>query len=192
MKKIILSIALGAIFFTACSNNNANNQNADTTASTTTKSTEQNQQTVTKDPLKNIITGYLQLKNALVKDNGNEASKAAHNIITAIAEVNQDAFTTDQKKLYADVAPDLKENAEHINENSDKLDHQREHFVMLTKDVSDLLQSFGTGGFKLYKDFCPMANDNKGAIWISEVKEIQNPYMGQSSPTCGSLKEELK
>ena len=44
----------------------------------------------------------------------------------------------------------------------------------------------------IYKDFCPMYNDNKGAIWLSESKEIKNPYFGKSMSTCGTVKEELK
>ncbi|MDQ6756917.1 MAG: DUF3347 domain-containing protein, partial [Bacteroidota bacterium] len=43
-----------------------------------------------------------------------------------------------------------------------------------------------------YKDFCPMYNNNKGAIWLSEVKDIKNPYLGKKMPTCGNMKEEIK
>lgn len=31
-----------------------------------------------------------------------------------------------------------------------------------------------------------MANTNKGAFWISEDKEIRNPYYGKQMMTCGS------
>jgi len=44
----------------------------------------------------------------------------------------------------------------------------------------------------LYVDRCPMYNNNKGAIWVSEIKEIKNPYLGKAMPTCGTVKEELK
>jgi hypothetical protein len=37
-----------------------------------------------------------------------------------------------------------------------------------------------------------MYNNNKGADWISEKKEISNPYLGKEMPTCGTVKEELK
>ena len=37
-----------------------------------------------------------------------------------------------------------------------------------------------------------MANDKKGAFWISESKEIKNPYLGKKMPTCGEVKEEIK
>lgn len=81
------------------------------------------------------------------------------------------------KKMYIEIPDDAKEHAEHIGDNAGKLDHQREHFVSLSKDVNDLIMMFGFTQ-KLYQDFCPMADDGKGAIWISEIKEIKNPYLG--------------
>lgn len=141
--------------------------------------------------IKGIIDGYLLLKNALAADNGKDAAAAGHHILAAMQSVDQSTMNADQKKAYADVADDVKENAQHIADNAGKIEHQREHFEMLSKDVEDLVKTFG-GGQKLYKDFCPMVNDNKGAAWISEVKDIKNPYMGKEMPTCGEVKEELK
>ena len=100
-------------------------------------------------------------------------------------------LTTEQKKTFEDVANDATEHAEHIGKNGGNLAHQREHFEMLSKDMYDLVKAFG-GGQVLYKDFCPMYNNGKGAFWISEIKEIKNPYLGKAMPTCGSIKEELK
>ena len=59
---------------------------------------------------------------------------------------------------------------------------------MLSNSINDLIITFGSKQ-KLYQDFCPMANDCKGAIWISEVKEIKNPYYGAEMLSCGSLKK---
>ena len=44
----------------------------------------------------------------------------------------------------------------------------------------------------LYVQKCPMANSNKGAIWISTEKEIKNPYYGDAMLTCGSVIEIIK
>jgi phage-related tail protein len=43
-------------------------------------------------------------------------------------------------KEYADIADDAKEHVQHIADNSGKIDHQREHFAMLSKDVNDLIK----------------------------------------------------
>jgi hypothetical protein len=101
------------------------------------------------------------------------------------------SLSSDQKKAYKDLQEDTRENAEHIGDNADKIAHQREHFEMLSKDIYDLVKKFGAG-HTVYQDFCPMYNDGKGATWISETKDIKNPYLGKKMSTCGSVKEEIK
>ncbi len=94
-------------------------------------------------------------------------------------------------KVYEDVEDDAKEHAAHISANADKIDHQREHFETLSKDVYDLVKAFPAGQ-TLYQAHCPMYNDGKGAIWLSETKAIKNPYYGKKMITCGSVKETIK
>ena len=137
-----------------------------------------------------IIKDYLALKNALVADNDKTAANAGKQLFTTLKNVDMKAIPANKHKKYMDIAEDAKENAEHIGDNAGKVDHQREHFASLSKDVSDLITLFGTTQ-KLYQDFCPMYNDGKGAIWISEAKAIKNPYYGSQMLTCGSVKKEL-
>ena len=137
-----------------------------------------------------IIKDYLALKNALVADNDKTAANAGKQLFTTLKNVDMNAIPANKHKEYMDIAEDAKENAEHIGDNAGKVDHQREHFASLSKDVSDLITLFGTTQ-KLYQDFCPMYNDGKGAIWISEAKAIKNPYYGSQMLTCGSVKKDL-
>lgn len=137
-----------------------------------------------------IIKDYLALKNALVADNDKAASSAGKQLNSTLNQVDMKTIPANKHKQYMDIAEDAKENAEHIGDNAGKIDHQREHFAILSKDVSDLITLFGTTE-KLYQDFCPMFNDGKGTIWISEAKAIKNPYYGSKMLTCGSLKKEL-
>ena len=126
----------------------------------------------------------------MTKDDSKNAAAAGNSIVTNLAALNANNLPAAQKKAFTDIADDAKEHSEHIGANAGKLDHQREHFAMLSKDVNDLIKTFGTGQ-KLYQDFCPMYNDGKGAIWISEIKEIKNPYYGNKMLSCGSVKKEL-
>jgi hypothetical protein len=107
----------------------------------------------------------------------------------ALTKIDKSHFTPEQKKAYDETEDDLEEHAEHIGKS--KLDHQREYFVMMSEDVYSLAKAFG-GGPALYYDHCPMANNGKGAMWLSEVKEIKNPYMGSKMPTCGSIKGKIQ
>ncbi len=150
----------------------------------------QSKKTPTKFSTSQIISNYLTLKNALTKDDAKGAGVAGKTLYATFNAVNVNSIDAKLKKEYVDIADDAKEHAEHIGANADKLEHQREHFVMLSKDINDLIKTFGTKQ-KLYQDFCPMANDGKGAIWISEVKDIKNPYQGSKMLTCGSMKKAL-
>lgn len=179
---------MAAASFASC--NNAGNKTNDTDVKMDSSITEMQSnttQTQSETPINEILTGYLQVKNALAEDNGNDAANGGKAIAEAMAKLDKSYLSATQKKVYDAVADDIKENALHINENSGKIDHQREHFEMLSQDMYDLVKSFD-GTQTLYKDFCPMANDNKGAFWISETKEIKNPYLGKKMPTCGEVK----
>ena len=141
--------------------------------------------------IREILTAYLQMKNAFTQDNSSGAAEAGKKLESAIKNFDKSALTPVQKKTYEDVEADAREHAEHIGANSGNLAHQREHFVILSKDIYDLVKTFGAGQV-LYKDFDPMANNGKGAFWLSEMKEIKNPYMGKAMLTSGSVKEEIK
>jgi len=141
--------------------------------------------------IKEIVSAYLQMKNAFTEDNSTGAATAGKKLEAAFKNFDKSALTTDQKKTYEDVEADAREHAEHIGANGGKIAHQREHFELLSKDIYDLIKTFG-GGQVLYRDFDPMVNKGKGAYWISETKEIKNPYMGKAMLTSGTVKEEIK
>jgi len=143
-------------------------------------------------PTKQILAAYLQLKNALTVDNSKDAAIAANAIVSVLPTDSASGLSGQQLKVYSDLYGDMKENAEHIGTNADKIAHQREHFIMLSKDIEDFVKAFGNAGQTLYKDFCPMANEGKGAIWISETEEIKNPYFGKEMQECGKVKETFK
>ncbi len=138
-----------------------------------------------------ILNSYLELKNALVADNSEKAATAGKKLFAAFAQFDGSSIAEAQKQEVIDIIEDAREHAEHISENSGKMDHQREHFEILSKDVEDLIAITGTDRV-LYKTFCPMYNNNKGAIWLSETREIKNPYYGSKMMKCGEVQEEIK
>ena len=220
MKNIIFSIitlvtvAVATISCNQSSNKNSDQQTNDSTMVSETKdlssavqndtvvavtSTDMPSQKAEKSTVKEqaqnftitpIIKDYLALKNALVADNDKAAANAGKQLFTTLKNVDMNAIPANKHKEYMEIAENAKENAEHISDNAGKIDHQREHLASLSKDVSDLITLFGTTQ-KLYQDYCPMYNDGKGAIWISEAKTIKNPYYGSKMLTCGSVKKEF-
>ena len=73
---------------------------------------------------------------------------------------------------------------------ADNLETQRELFSELTDKVEPLLKESIAEG-TMYKQFCPMAFSGKGGYWISNAKEIQNPYYGKKMLKCGKVVEEI-
>ena len=138
-----------------------------------------------------LYAHYQHLTFALSSDNDKEAANASKGMLEALSKIKSDGFSAEDKTTYEDIAADIKEHAEHISDNVGNIAHQREHLVTLSKDFYDIAKEFGTEK-PLYKVFCPMYNDNKGAYWLSESKEIKNPYYGGEMLTCGEVQEELK
>lgn len=192
MKRLVFGFAMMVLLFTACSSNNTQPGEAATKADDTIVLT-QTIDTAAGKPVSvsEVVTAYLQLKNALVSDNGKDAATAAKNITVSMQKIDPVSASVEQKKVYNDIKDDIMEHAEHISTNGDKVAHQREHFDLLSADMYDLVKTFNAGQ-TLYQDHCPMYNDGKGANWLSELKEIKNPYLGKKMPNCGTIKEELK
>lgn len=159
------------------------NNTRDTKTETTTTSVSKSSFSIDA-----IVSNYLKLKNALVKDDSKGAANAGKALYATFNRMNSNSLEAKLKKEYLDIADDAKEQAEHIGDNSEKIDHQREHFAMLSKDINDLIKTFGTKQ-KLYQDYCPMYNKGKDGYWISDSKEIKNPYYGSKMLTCGSVKK---
>lgn len=154
-------------------------------AYTTSKGLLENQQ---PNKSKKLVSSYIQIKNALANDNSKDAANAASKMVIAFTEFDISNYSSAQQKELIDIIENANEQAEHISDSP--IGHQREHFVTLSEDMVDLIAITGTE-MKLYQDFCPMANGNEGAIWLSEIKEIRNPFMGSRMLTCGSIQKEI-
>lgn len=211
MKTIIFSaLAFSTVMFTACNSSSSSSheghshdsavitgssakQEASADARPVTEIVPQftNVDTKLAASLKAVVGHYLHIKNGLVNDNSTEAANGGKAMAEAIASVDKATLTPDQKKIYNENEDDLKVHAEHIGKNESNIEHQREHFAQMSEDVYALVKAFG-GGHTLYHDHCPMYDDNKGALWLSEVKEIKNPYFGAKMPACGTVEEMIK
>ncbi|WP_062058181.1 efflux RND transporter periplasmic adaptor subunit [Aquimarina longa] len=73
-----------------------------------------------------------------------------------------------------------------------ELKEQRAYFVTLNESIVVLVSNFNEMITPIYVQKCPMANTNRGAIWISTEKEIRNPYFGSAMLNCGSVIDTIK
>lgn len=210
MKRIIIGILVaGTAFITAC--NDSGNKNEHEGHDMSDKDKDTSAHAVASDvkeaktvavaytnvdakaaaSIKEIVDHYLHIKNALANDNGNEAASGAKAMEAALSKLDKSLLTAEQKTSYDKVEGQLKEHAANISKNAGQIKLQRSHFVTMSETVYELVKNFGAGR-PVYHDHCPMARDNQGAMWISEMKEIKNPYFGSEMPTCGTVEEVIK
>lgn len=210
MKKIFFGLlAFSAIFITSCDNDNSKNETEKHDInSMSNDSAGHVKDTADKDvkivkvaftnvdatataSLKEIVDHYLHIKNALTTDNGREAASGAKAMKTAIRKLDKSLLTAEQLAAYEKNEEELKEHAEHIADNSDRIAHQRSHFALMSEVVYILVKDFGAGR-SLYHDHCPMYKENQGAMWLSETREVKNPYYGDQMLTCGTVEEVIE
>lgn len=137
-----------------------------------------------------IFDNYFAVKDALVKTDGNGASSKAKELLASINKVKMETLKTDEHVVWMKVYKELKEDAEHIAETKDAA-HQRDHFMTLSKNMYELLKASKVET-PTYYQFCPMANDGKGANWLSKENAVKNPYYGATMLTCGKTVETIK
>lgn len=137
-----------------------------------------------------VFDSYFSLKDALVKTDGNTASAKAKDLQAAINAVKMDKLPMDVHTVWMKVLNDLKKDAEYINGTKD-ISNQRDRFMSLSKNMYELIK-VAKPEETVYYQFCPMANDGKGANWLSKESGIKNPYYGSQMLTCGKTVETIK
>ena len=126
-----------------------------------------------------ITTAYFGLKNALATGNGTAAESGAKTLLAALSA--PETLTADQQKIFNTYIEKLKYDTRHISEVND-IDHQREHFESLSKNLYEVLKGLKMNATTVYMDYCPM----KKAYWLSETTAIKNPYYSDKAmATCG-------
>jgi len=137
-----------------------------------------------------VFDSYFSLKDALVKTDGTIASAKAKDLQTAINAVKMDKLAMDVHTVWMKILNDLKEDAEHINNTKD-IAHQRDHFMSLSTNMYALIK-VAKPTETVYYQFCPMANEGKGANWLSKESGVKNPYYGSMMLTCGKTVGTIK
>jgi len=72
--------------------------------------------------------------------------------------------------------------------NSTDIAVQRNQFKLLSSSLSSAIEYFGVNE-KIYQQYCPMADNNNGAYWLSKDEKVINPYYGQAMLKCGEVKQ---
>ncbi|WP_142785839.1 efflux RND transporter periplasmic adaptor subunit [Changchengzhania lutea] len=156
-----------------------------------TDHTDMNQRIPTTDAFKSqleqVFNAYIKLKDALVGDDSSPASTFAEMVLSAMKKVDMKQLSNNEAhNHWMTISKEVTGSATFISEISD-IEKQRGHFKHLSAHLSKGVKLFGVNQ-KVYEQFCPMADNNKGAYWLSLNEPIKNPYYGSKMLTCGDTK----
>jgi len=140
---------------------------------------------------KRVFQGYMSLKDALVSDDADLAMREASILQGRVQKVSLDELPQNAEEDWLWMQGILTESLSKISKTAD-LSFQRTAFVVFSKHWIAWMQRIGTLGETVYTQYCPMANDNQGASWLSTESNIANPYFGASMLTCGEIEETWK
>jgi len=119
---------------------------------------------------------YIHPKEALVASHPDEAKGAADKLQKSLASLGNTKSAQAEAGKVASASI---------------LDEQRKAFAVLSNEMTTLVKASTLSMGEIYLEYFPMANGNTGAFWLSNEKEIKNPYFGDKMLKCGSVKETI-
>jgi Cu(I)/Ag(I) efflux system membrane fusion protein len=140
-----------------------------------------------KKALQPLFDNYFNMKEALADDDYEKAKKAGIAVNTALGKVDMKLFEGDEHTLWMQQSAMLKKSTTHIAQLAD-IEALRENFIGVSNAMIAVAESFDPVSSTVYLQHCPMADSNKGADWLSQKKEILNPYFGSAMLKCGETK----
>lgn len=124
-----------------------------------------------------IYNAYLELKASLVNTDASKAKEAA---IAMTAKVGEKYKAENLQEALGAVS------------SSASVKEQRVAFENVSTIVENLISKNNIISGAVYKQYCPMAFNGKGAYWLSNSNEVRNPYFGDQMLKCGVVEKEIK
>jgi len=151
-------------------------------------------------PFNEMLNSYFDLKNALVEWDTAGASTSANTLARLSQKVPYNELKADTTiiataKNFSDSI--VAEATGITDENT--IEGKRRSFYTLSENLYNLLRTVQYDQQVIYHDKCPMAfSDKEEAYWISNTKQIINPYLGKKHPHyaggmvgCGSIEDSI-
>src|SRR2546423_1687196 len=128
-----------------------------------------------KDKLFQLLSGYYNIKDALVAGNTSLTSAKAEEYLKTLNSI-------DYKIISEGNINALLKDASAISESKD-IKKQRDYFANFSNNMATLAKSVKLSAQPIYQAYCPMKKVN----WLSSDKTIKNPYFGTSMLSCGKI-----
>ena len=163
----------------------------ETTSETTEEIPDYNASAEFKKQLTALVDQYIEMKDAMVASQAGKTAEEAKETLQALENTDMGLLEGDAHMFWMENLDAMKNALKTIRE-SDDLGTQRKAFVDFNPILFKKVKAFGLDGKTVYYQFCPMANDDQGAYWLSTEENIRNPYYGDMMLECGEVREVIE
>lgn len=186
--KNISTIALLLVFFTAVSCKDSKTNSKESEPEVVTIDNRPDQQEVyavadgdvvfkDKDVAK-IFNKYIQLQNALINTDGQKGQEVSLDLLNQIT-ISSIEDTEEVEGILTTMSQ------------TDEIEMQRRGFENISSWIVETIEGNIESG-TVYRQYCPMAFNDRGAYWVSTDKKILNPYFGDKMLRCGRVETEIR
>jgi Cu(I)/Ag(I) efflux system membrane fusion protein len=140
-----------------------------------------------------MLQNYYELKDALVTTSAGKADAAANKLSvkadSLIAYLQADSMKGPMLIPHLDtIKAQVKIMTGMMDEGCEK---KRINFDAISATFYIMLKKAELKNANIYHQYCPMAFNDKGAYWMSNMEEIKNPYFGNKMLECGEVADIL-
>jgi len=144
-----------------------------------------------QNQLKEVFNEYITLKNGLVKEDSKSIISASKNLVAFLSKVDMKLLEKKEAhNHWMSLEKEIKKVVTLISK-TENITVQRNYFKQVSAAVINAVEVFGVNE-KVFVTFCPMADNNKGAYWLSKEEKVINPYFGNAMLTCGEVKQVIE
>jgi Cu(I)/Ag(I) efflux system membrane fusion protein len=139
-----------------------------------------------KAQMNEFIDRWVALADALAADDFDKAKQSASDAKAAMDRVDMAHLPESVHEAWMKVLPELGGELGRMAQAQD-IEQLRIVFASANERIRPLIQTLGSANVgPLYVIRCPMAFDNKGAIWLHRTPDVLNPYYGAAMLKCGA------
>jgi len=143
-----------------------------------------------KKQMTGVYDAYIYMKDAFVSSDASAVSKKAEQVLESLGKVDMDLLRGDAHTEWIDQLGVLENTLRCINAMKD-IAEQRKSFLAMNNTLYKTVKEFGIDRDTVYYQYCPMAHNDRGGYWLSNEKEIRNPYFGNMMLKCGEVRDTI-
>lgn len=183
--RLLITIIAGALCFGALACSGSND------AATNTAQTDK---VVLSDDIATnvarILEGYYAVKDAMVTSDVAQVRTASEALLEVVTQFGTHGIDEAIAIRLTSEVDAIRYGAQNVVE-AESIDAQREYLPALTENMIGLITHYKVTDQAVYKQYCPMAFNDKGAYWLSDSDSVINPYFGDMMLRCGEVVETL-